>query len=317
MAHTKQSIDILQEIAHTLGYTTKFLQDNGGPKRLLISNGTKLYIANSTTFGFYPEVQRWQQHLFDSKTLTQEVLAMLGYKTIETFTANYRNYDSYKQLYEKMEANVRQFPVLIKQENGARGKNITIAENKAMLWKITKKNYLQKRNLLVQPILQYDEYRILVVHGIVEVVHKKQMYFVVGDGKRTIKQLLKEKDSDEQDTYFIARQLKKRNLKKSSVLPTGEKFLSHITRYSAPESYLVAPKIPKEVALWAERLSRRISSDTIGIDIFAPHGLLDTKRYIVIELNANPAFEYFERRYNDKAKTEEIARNILRHYFND
>lgn len=311
----KLSIEVLKEIAESLSYTTKYLQSKGTAERLLISNGKKMYIANSTHFGFYPEVQRWQQHLFDSKILTQELLTMLGYTTIVSFTAYYKEYSSLRELNSAVVNHIEKYPVIVKPEQGARGNDITVAVNKTAVLEQVKSLYAMKKSLLIQPIHAYDEYRILVINGTVEVIHMKQLNHVVGDGVQTIQKLLHKKQKGEKDDTFIKLELKKRGLSLQSILSKNDTFLSHLTRFSSPNEYYESKKFPKNVVAWAKKLSLDISVQTIGIDIFAPKGLNDTNAYIIIELNANPAFEYINKRYNDSLKVREIATKFLTHYF--
>jgi hypothetical protein len=311
----KSNIEALKEAAEALSYTATYLPGNGRAKRLLISNGKKMYIANSTIFGFYPEVLRWQQHLFDSKILTQEVLTTLGYKTITSFTAYCDVYTSLTSLQKKIFTKITIYPVIVKPEGGARGRDISIALSKTGLSQQVKALYLQKKNLLIQPILVHDEYRILVINGKIEVIHMKQLNHIVGDGIQTIKKLLRKKINGEKDDTFIKLELRNRNLHMDSILSKGDIFISHLTRFSSPNEYYESKKFPKKITAWVEKLTKDISVDTIGIDIFAPNGLLDPDSYIIIELNANPAFEYLHKRYNDSAKMREIATKFLMHYF--
>lgn len=311
----KLSIERLKDIAESLSYTATFLQSKGSAQRLMISDGKKMYIANSTLFGFYPEVKRWQQHLLDSKILTQEIITSLGYTTIASFTAYHNEYTSMASLVKAATDHIGTYPVIIKPENGARGKNISVALNKTAVREQVKFFYKKKKSFLIQPIHNYDEYRILVINGEVEVIHMKQLNHVVGDGVKTIQKLLHTKPKEEKDDSFIKIELKKRGLSLESILSKDDTFLSHLTRFSSPAEYYKSRDLPMNVVSWAKKLARDISIPTIGIDIFAPRGLEHEESYIIIELNANPAFEYLDKRYNDQKKVQEIAQKFLTHYF--
>jgi hypothetical protein len=313
--HYLSNIEAVKEAAEALSYTATYLPGATKAKRLLVSNGKKMYIANSTLFGFYPETQRWQQHLFGSKILTQVILRQLGYNTIASFTAYCDHYSSLAALLKDVTLQNTNYPVIVKPEGGARGRDISLALTKSALKQQVGALYLQKKNLLVQPILVHDEYRILVVNGIIEVIHMKQLNHIVGDGINTIKELLCKKHNGEKDDTFIKLELKKRGLTLESILIKNDIFLSHLTRFSSPDEYYQSKKFPKHITQWVEKLTKDISVPTIGIDIFAPLGLSDPKSYIIIELNANPAFEYFHKRYNDPTKVKEIAIKFLQHYF--
>jgi D-alanine-D-alanine ligase-like ATP-grasp enzyme len=311
----QSNIELIKEAAESLSYTATYLPGIGRAKRLLVSNGKKMYIANSTNFGFYPEVSRWHQHLFDKKILTQEVLKVLGYNTITSLTVRQGSYPTISALCSEVSKKITQYPVIVKPENGARGRDISIAFDKKRLVQQVKALYQSGKSLLIQPVLSHDEYRILVINSTVEVVHMKQLNHIVGDGVQTIRKLLEKKHNGEKDETFVKHELKKRGLTLKSVLAKGDIFLSHLTRFSSPDEYYESKEIPEEISVWAKKLVQTLSIPTIGIDIFAPNGLMDTQSYIIIELNANPAFEYFHKRYDDSKKPKEIAIKFLKHYF--
>ncbi len=315
MKKKQNSIQIIKSIADSLGYKTKYLSTPNAPKRLMVSNSKKMCILNSSIFGFYPEIQRWQQHLFDSKILTQEVLDTLGYNTIPTKKVQYKKYQSFTALINSILPTIKKYPVIAKPETGFKGNDISIAENKTRLRTILKQNYQNKKNILIQPILHNDEYRILIVNNTVEVVHIKQWHHITGDGKQTLGTLLSKINDREKDAVFIKQQLNQRNLTLSSVLSKNDTFPYHLTRFSSPDDYYQSKKIPKVISSWAQKLAFDISSPTIGIDIFAPKGILNPSSFIIIELNANPAFDYIKYRYNDPEKMKQIITNVLTHYF--
>ena len=315
MIQNKTSVEIIRPIAKSLGYSTKLLTSTGKYKRLLVSDGKKICIVNSSTFGLYPEMMRWQRSLFNNKTLTQEVLRHLGYKTIPSIPVQHKSYDSFSELYKAICSKIAGYPVIVKPETSFDGQGIGIAETNSMLRKHLKTLYKKKDNSLVQPILDHDEYRILIVNGEVEVVHTKQKNYVLGDGVKKLSKLLKEKNSKKTDTTFIKRQLKSSGYTLRSVLPKGEKFPYHLTGRSLLGGYYETDKIPRVVSVWAKKLAQDISTPTIGIDIFAPKGITETSKYIIIELNANPGLEYIWNRYKDQKKVSEVVTKILSHYF--
>ena len=135
----------------------------------------------------------------------------------------------------------------MKPEGGARGRDISIALSKTGLKAQVKTLYVQKKNLLIQPILMYDEYRILVVNGKIEVIHMKQLNHIIGDGVQTIKKLLHKKHNGEKDDTFVKLELKKRGLHLQSILAKDDTFISHLTRFSSPNEYYQSKKFPKKI----------------------------------------------------------------------
>ncbi len=315
MQKNKSTIDIIKTIADEMGFTTKYLTKDKRLGRLLIQNDEKICIVNSSVFGWYPEMKRWQFQLFNSKILTQKLLKVCKYKTISSRLMEYKKYSSLTQMHWSVSDKVQKFPVIVKPDVGFKGNDISVVATKTSLRKVLQKHYIDKKDVLIQPILKHNEYRILIVNNKVELVHIKQHHHITGDGKTTIETLLAPINARRKDETFIAQQLQLRTLKRTSVLPKGEKFPYHLTRYSDPNDYYESTNIPKEVSKWAQKLAKDISCSTIGIDIFAPKGLLQTDAYIVIELNANPALEYIQSRYNDPHTMKRIIQNTLSHYF--
>jgi D-alanine-D-alanine ligase-like ATP-grasp enzyme len=315
MKKKQNSITTIKTIAEKMGYKTKYLTTGSALNRLMVTHNGKMCILNSSVFGWYPEMQRWQHQLFNSKILTQDVLRTLGYKTIPTQKVEHNKYTSLTQLHKETTNKIKKYPVIVKPENGFKGNDIKIATSKTALRSIISEHHKNNKNVLVQPILNYDEYRILLINNKVELVHIKQLHHVIGDGKTTLHSLLSKISPREKDEVFIQQQLKARGYTESTKLTKAEKFPYHLTRYSDPDDYYESKKIPKEISAWAKKLAQDISVPTIGIDVFTPKGILDTKSYIVIELNANPAFEYIRSRYNDTEKMESIIQNSLSHYF--
>ncbi|MCD5382325.1 MAG: hypothetical protein LR017_03345 [Candidatus Pacebacteria bacterium] len=314
MKKIKPSIYTLQEISKKLGYKTRFISPVGAPRKLLITNGKKMYVANSTTFGFYPETQRWQQGLFDSKILTQKVLKELTYKTIPSFCVHLKEYKSLHNLLEVAKRKVKTYPVIIKPDTGARGLHIDIAENFSQLSRSIKKLHTAKKDFLVQQILKHDEYRILIINGEVRVMHKKEPHAVVGDGTTPLGTLLNGVKKQKKDDVVIKWHMRETGFSTNTILPKGVRFPYHLTRASSPD-YYETERIPKSIVKWTKKLSDSISTQTIGIDIFVPDALCNTDAYIIIELNANPAFAYFEHKYGDKDTSTAIAADLLKHYF--
>ncbi len=309
------STEIIKQIAESLGYTASYISTAAKPKRLLISDGNKVCVVNASIFGFYPEVKRWHQHLFDSKLLTQEVLQTLGYKTIDTVSTDSKSHKSILEFVKHTRRRVQKFPVIVKPEKGFKGQDISIVSNVTQLDALVKESFKNHINLLIQPILEFDEYRILLVNNQVEVVHIKQLHCVTGDGSSTIQTLLTNIPEREQDKSVIKQNLRAKQLHLKSILPKGQKFIYHLTRFSAPGEYYQANNISPAIKKWAKTLASKISSPTMGIDVFTPNGITDPDNYLIIELNANPAFDYIKYRYDDDATMKRIISSNLQHYF--
>lgn len=307
--------DICQKAAKNLGLKSERVKTTQGKQLLLLSDKKgKFFFASPAAPGFYPEVRRWNAHFSGSKLLTQKVLKRLGYKVIASHEVRMTDYADTRTLTKNLDKKHLKFPVLTKPDKGLRGKDIAIAENTKQLKKISENYYKKGIDFMVQPILDQDEYRILVVNNDVMLMHSKHFPCVVGNGTSTIRQLLHKIPKEKKDLTFIEWQYKKQKLRPSIVLGEGRKFAYHLTR-KPTTTYYKTTDIPRAVQTWALKLARDIASPVVGIDVFVSGSFNDPKSYTIIELNSNPGFNYLITFCNDDQTPYRIYEKVLKDYF--
>ncbi|MDC1205620.1 hypothetical protein N8083_02115, partial [Candidatus Pacebacteria bacterium] len=219
-----------------------------------------------------------------------------------------------KELSNYLQKRTSSYPVLIKPDKGFRGRGIAIAENLSQLKRLALPNYKAKKDFMIQPILDQNEYRILVVNNEVVLMHSKANPSVMGDGVATIKQLLAPILDIAKDETFISWQHTKKRTKPSSILTKGETFEYHLTK-KPTTTYYETENMPLPVKKWALKLAKDISSPVVGIDVFIPGPLSETSRYTIIELNSNPGVDYLITYCNDNRSPFLIFEKVLQDYF--
>lgn len=305
---------IYTEVAKKLGLATEIVQSSRTKKSLLISSDETFCLVGVGHPGFYPAARRGVGHFSASKLLTQKILARYGYNVIQTKEIRIGDFSSAKALATHIRTTGHTFPVLTKPDQGYDGIGIPIAENSAQLTKVGRKYYQDKDDFLVQPILDQPEYRILVVGNEVMFIHSKHNQGVTGDGKSTITQLLAKVKDSTKDTAFIAWQHKKLGTKSSTVLEAGTLFEYHLIKIPSAV-YYKTKNFPPALKKWALGVSKTLSTNVVGIDVFIPGDFADTDSYTIIELNTNPALYYLPKRCNDDVIAFTVVEKILRSYF--
>ena len=314
MIPIKSNIKIYKEAAKNLGLRTEHVQSAPHKKVLLISNEVKFFLASADAPGFYPEVRRWNAHFSGSKLLTQKILKRLGYTVIPSKEVRVADFSSSKALFGALKNKPYKFPVLVKPDKGLMGAGIKILENISELIQYAHVNFKDKKDFMIQPILDQNEYRILVVGNEAMLMHSKHNPSVIGDGVSTIEQLLATVPETKKDSPFITWQHTRQKTKPSTVLEKDTTFEYHLTKKPTRVFY-ETNKIPAVTKNWALRLAKDISSSVVGIDVFIPGTFKNTDSYTVIELNTNPGVNYLPTFCNDHITPILIFEKVLRDYF--
>lgn len=314
MKKPKSNIDIYRTAAKKLGLKSEFVQSSPKKKVLLISNAKKFFLASAAAPGFYPETRRWNAHFSGSKLLTQKIMKRLGYAVISSKEVRIADFLSSKALCKSLDKKHYNFPMLLKPDKGLMGQGIVILENIKQLHKAASDNFKKGNDFMIQPILEQNEYRILIVNGTVMVMHSKHNPCITGDGKSSIKSLLAKIPDAKKDAVFIAWQYSKLGVKPSTILEKGSQFEYHLTK-KPTTNYYETKKIPSVISKWAKKIAKDISAPVIGIDVFIPGPFNDTSTYTIIELNNNPGVDYLISYCNDTKISYEIFEKVLRDYF--
>ncbi len=200
------------------------------------------------------------------------------------------------------------YPVVVKPLVGNHGRGITInvqdEEELAAAYHRAKKVC---DGVLVEKLLRGSDFRILVVNGKFAAAALREPAFIIGDGSSPVQELIAKVNQDPQRGIgheknltqitvdaMTERILAVKDLSLKSVLPAGEKLhLKSTANLSTGGTALnVTENVHPLVKFMAERISRIIGLDVIGIDIIAPtlQEPLQKNSGGVVEVNAAPGF---------------------------
>lgn len=164
-------------------------------------------------------------------------------------------------------------------------------------------------NVIVENYLQGNEYRLVVIDGKCTSAVLRRSASVVGDGKKTIKELMEIKDKepwhyflncrmviDEPLKYFLLSQ----NLTLDSIPKEGERvFLRENSNCSTGgESINVTDQIPEKLKKIAEKTAKIFNAKICGIDMIIND--LSKAKYGIIEINEDPGYDLNEWPYEGK-----------------
>ena len=212
--------------------------------------------------------------------------------------------------------------IVVKPRNTNYGTGITVFSKPA-----TKKQILDAieyafgfdDSILLEEYCKGMEYRFLVVDGKCISVAHRRIASVVGDGKSTIKELIKMKNKESWHDLTgcpvkmdkpVEEYLKLQNLNLDSVIPEGKRvFLRTNSNCSTGgESVDYTEVIPSKFKRIAEKASRAFEAKICGVDIIIDD--LNKDNYSIIEINDNPGYSINEWPYEGKG--EKIGVKILK-----
>lgn len=174
-------------------------------------------------------------------------------------------------------------------------------------------------NILIEDYAEGLEYRFVVINGkCISVVHRRSSS-VVGDGKKTIKELMADKDKEPWhyilDNPMVIDEplklfLKNQNLTLNSIPEKGQRiFLRRNSNCSTGgESVDVTDTMPERFKKVAEKASKIFKAKICGIDILIND--MNRPEYSIVEVNENPGICINEWPYEGKG--ERIGLEILK-----
>lgn len=175
--------------------------------------------------------------------------------------------------------------------------------------------------VLIQQQVEGDEYRFLVVGGKTVGVTHREPAFVDGDGVRTVKELIEEKNQDERRGVWYEKSLHVIDLKRAKKhiggrvlksVPVKDQriHLSHVSNISfGGESFDFTDKASKELKQIAEKIAEICCLSVVGVDIMTKDISGGAKGSFVIEMNCFPGIMLHQEPAH--GKTRDVAKLIF------
>jgi len=200
------------------------------------------------------------------------------------------------------------FPVIVKPNSGSQGIGISLVFNKQEFYRAIRAIFKLDRVLLVQKFVQGTDCRLVVLDKKVISAYQRIPLRVVGDGKSTIKKLLKFKQdqfvASSRDTQIktddprILAKLKRQKLTFQSVPTKGQVvyLLDNANLSTGGDSVDIVNNIHADFKKLAIKLTRDMGLRLCGVDLMI-EGNIDKKpeTYWVLEINSAPGLDYYTR----------------------
>lgn len=201
------------------------------------------------------------------------------------------------------------FPVIVKPNSKSQGFGVSLVWNSAELHRALVNIFKKDRVAIVERYLPGRDYRVVVLDGEITSAYERISLSVVGDGRNSILNLLKQKQNNfilsGRDTQIrldderIKMKLGRQGLSLRSVLLKGEKvfLLDNANLSTGGDALDVTDSIHPGFYKIATSLTRDMGLRIAGVDIMVTRG--DIKKepkeceYYIIEINAAPGLDHY------------------------
>ena len=199
-------------------------------------------------------------------------------------------------------------PVIVKPNNGQQGKGVALVHTKQEFYRALKEIFKSDPVALVQEQVKGRDYRIVVLDAEVVAAYERIPLSVIGNGKSTIMQLLKQKQKefrgssrdiriDMSDSRIIEK-LKRARLSLTSIPPKDLKvfLLDNANMSSGGESVDVTKTMHASFKKIAVQLTKDMGLRFCGVDLMI-EGDVSSKvgKYHVLEINAAPGLDHYSK----------------------
>jgi glutathione synthase/RimK-type ligase-like ATP-grasp enzyme len=321
----------VSRVCQSLGYKFEDL-DRGGGYLFSVSNGTSHFVSGAGWICTYPLNSAPAFAVSRDKAHTNAVLERAGIPVIPSKLYFITDYHAKlrppgQELSNAIDAfSAFSGPVFCKPNTGSRGDFAEMINGVAEFKEYVERVHLRYDAILIQPILNGDEYRIFCIDDEVIFATQKTDFVVTGDGLRDLTMLLRDENakfvgigispiSESNILDFLAQD---RNMTPTHVLSEGEKIsLPGRRNLSAgSEVHDFTTEVRKPLADLALRAANAIGIRVSGVDIFDVSPNRDLSDLVIIEVNGNPAISSLTRIGRDDV-ADRIWHKVLLTYFGE
>ncbi|MBY0376475.1 cyanophycin synthetase [Patescibacteria group bacterium] len=201
------------------------------------------------------------------------------------------------------------YPVILKPNSKSQGVGVSLASNDAELKSALRNIFKDEKIVVLEKYMPGRDYRVVVLDGEIISAYERTALCVVGDGKHSVLELLKEKQKnfiktgrDTKINFTDARiklKLQKQGYTFRSILPKGQKIflLDNANLSTGGDSTDVTETISTDFKKIAINLTRQMGLRIAGVDIMVTKGdiskNLKSAKYYIIEINAAPGLDHY------------------------
>jgi D-alanine-D-alanine ligase-like ATP-grasp enzyme len=217
------------------------------------------------------------------------------------------------------------WPVILKPNNGSKGRFVSKVENKAEYYQAAKKILSSTQVLLVEKFYNGDDYRIVVFKNQVFAAYKRIPFSIIGNGKKNIATLLKEAKTKIEATgnsklhlndYRVKASLRKMSLTNNDIIEKGEKLrlLQNANVSDGGRMVDVTTELHPRFKRLLVKMTKDMNLILCGIDIISNDITKAAPKYVALEINSAPALKHYASiGYRQLRRTEALYTRIFKH----
>lgn len=194
------------------------------------------------------------------------------------------------------------WPVMLKPNNGSKGRLVVKAENKSDYYQFARKILKSTQVFIVERHYSGDDCRIIVFKDKVFAAYKRKPFTIVGTGTKTISQLIakakikvEKSGNGKLDEERINATLLKLKRKQNQILSKGEQLvlMQNANVSSGGQMEDITPLLHPHFRKMAVRMARDLNLVLCGIDIICQDITKAGIDYVVLEINSAPALRHY------------------------
>lgn len=301
--------EVLRAVAPRIGASVLFEPEWGVVGCLIYKSGQRRYFRSSTL-----DINRMgASEISRDKGYAKFFMRSLSYRVVEgdVFYSSHwcRAIGSSKGIGAAYQyARRLGFPVFVKPNSKSRGRGVSKAFTRAEFYRAMHEAFARDNNALVEKAIDDSlDYRVVVLDDQVISAYERLPLSVVGDGRSSIRQLLREKQQEfdrigrdskvnPRDPRLLIK-LRRARLRLNSVLPPGEQLflLDNANLSSGGDSKDVTRLIHSDFRQLAVRVTRDMGLRLCGVDVLVRRGTIadPAKEVYLLEINSAPGLDHY------------------------
>ncbi|KKR21308.1 MAG: cyanophycin synthetase [Parcubacteria group bacterium GW2011_GWE2_39_37] len=196
------------------------------------------------------------------------------------------------------------FPVIIKPNDLSQGNLVAKVHNAKDYSVMANKIFKETDVMMVEKYYPGNDYRVVVLDGRVISAYQRIPLSLIGDGKKTIFELISQKQKHYRslgranhflDDFRIKMNLKQKGFTKDSILKNKEKIylLDNANLSTGGEAIDVTEKIHPDFKKLAINITKDMDLRLCGVDLINAEITKPLKDYAIIEVNAAPGLDNY------------------------
>lgn len=300
------------QVCEKLGIDYEFYAPFKRGMFLTRANNTRAFIYKSST----PLNNHSARITSHNKRITVQLLKKAGIPTTEQIRI--------KTLQELEAFYLQENEIVVKPPNAKGGSGITILPSKDELEMAFQTAQKFSPGILVEKYIPGQNFRFLVLDNKVLSVVLRKPPFVIGDGKSSIVELIRDMNTIHATAHIpevklskeTARVLHKQECTFETILPAGKEILVRLTanlsKGATTEDITdIVPDAHKKIAVMA---AKTLDLNFAGVDIICNDIKNSSSISFVIEVNASPGLKMHY--YEEKGRKRDVAETIIKAIYN-